>query len=58
VLAAPFVQMVTMYEYGCEKHYKGYKNRRRNRTGVMKKSDMDAMKQRIAAAEARLRGRR
>jgi len=48
--------MVTMYEYGCEKHYEGRKVKRRGSKGVMQKADMDAMKARIAAAENRMKG--
>ena len=53
MLGAPFVQMMTMYDYGCEKHYGRPVP---TRAKGMSKDEIDAMKARIAGAEARLRG--
>jgi hypothetical protein len=49
VLAAPFVQMMTMYDYGCEKHYgRPVPSRGKDAGGFAE------MKRKIAEAEARL----
>jgi len=44
--------MMTAYDYGCEKHY----GRPVPVRAQMSKEEMDAMKNRIASAEARLGG--
>lgn len=54
MLAAPFIQMMTMYDYGCEKHY----GRPVPTRAILSKEDMDTMKSRIASAEKRVEGRK
>jgi hypothetical protein len=51
VLAAPFVQMMTMYDYGCEKHYG---RPVAESEGEMTKEDMAKQKAAIASALARV----
>ena len=51
MLESSFVQMMVMYDYGCEKHY----GRPVPERGRMSKEDIEAMKARVKAAEARVR---
>ena len=54
MLAAPFIQMMTMYDYGCEKHY----GRPVPVRAIMSREDIDKMNRRIASAENRVEGRK
>ena len=53
-MSSPFVWMMTMYDYGCEKHY----NKPVRRGRGLSKEGIVTIHDRVRAAEARIRGKK